>query len=61
MIREAATLVSGNVLAQAITLVAYFVLTRIYPPEDYQKYYDFMREVSSMDRVKYTLNVADTE
>ena len=32
-----------------------------YPAEDYQKYYDFMREVSSMDRVKYTLNVADTE
>ena len=35
IVGEAATLVSGNVLAQVITLLAYFVLTRIYTPEDY--------------------------
>ncbi len=35
LVREAATLASGNVSAQAIALAAYFVLTRIYTPDDY--------------------------
>ncbi len=34
-IKEAATLLSGSVVAQAITFVAYFVLLRIYSVEDY--------------------------
>lgn len=29
-----------------------------YSSEDYQKFYDFMKEVSSNDRIKYTLNLA---
>lgn len=35
LVREAATLVSGNVLAQAISMLAYLVLTRIFSPSDY--------------------------
>lgn len=34
-IREAATLLSGSVVAQVITLVAYFALLRIFTPDDY--------------------------
>ena len=33
--REAATLASGNILAQAISMLAYLILTRIYSPSDY--------------------------
>lgn len=35
LVKEAATLVSGNVLAQAISMLAYLVLTRIFSPSDY--------------------------
>ncbi len=30
----------------------------IYPPEDYVKFFDFMKEISLNDRIKYTLNLA---
>ena len=66
LIREAATLVSGNVLAQAITLVAYFVLTRIYPPEDYGLFnivYSYIEVFIIFSTCKYELAivVADDE
>ncbi len=66
LIREAATLVSGNVLAQAITLVAYFVLTRIYPPEDYglfNIFYSYIEVFIIFSTCKYELAivVADDE
>lgn len=35
ILRETATLMGGSVAAQAISLAAYFVLTRIYSPADY--------------------------
>ena len=38
LLKEAATLLSGSFVAQAITLVAYFVLLRIFTPADYGLY-----------------------
>lgn len=63
---EAATLVSGNVLAQAITLAAYFVLTRIYTPEDYglfNIFYSYIEVLIIFSTCKYELAivVADDE
>ena len=66
LVREAATLVSGNVLAQAITLVAYFVLTRIYTPDDYglfNIFYSYIEVLIIFSTCKYELAivVADDE
>lgn len=63
---EAATLVSGNVLAQVITLAAYFVLTRIYTPDDYglfNIFYSYMEVLIIFSTCKYELAivVADDE
>ena len=38
IVREMGTLLSGNVLAQIISLAAYFALTRIFSTEDYGIY-----------------------
>lgn len=60
IVREAATLVSGNVLAQAITLAAYFVLTRIYTPEDYglfNIFYSYIEVLIIFSTCKYELAI----
>lgn len=66
LIKEAATLVSGNVLAQVITLAAYFVLTRIYTPDDYglfNIFYSYIEVLIIFSTCKYELAVvvADDE
>ena len=66
MFREAATLVSGNVLAQVIALAAYFVLTRIYTPDDYglfNIFYSYIEVLIIFSTCKYELAivVADDE
>lgn len=66
LVREAATLVSGNVLAQVITLAAYFVLTRIYTPDDYglfNIFYSYIEVLIIFSTCKYELAivVADDE
>lgn len=59
-------MVSGNVLAQVITLLAYFVLTRIYTPEDYglfNIFYSYIEVLVIFSTCKYELAivVADDE
>ncbi|MBO4487959.1 MAG: oligosaccharide flippase family protein [Bacteroidaceae bacterium] len=66
LVREAATLVSGNALAQVITLAAYFVLTRIYTPDDYglfNIFYSYIEVLIIFSTCKYELAivVADDE
>jgi O-antigen/teichoic acid export membrane protein len=66
LVREAATLVSGNMLAQVITLAAYFVLTRIYTPDDYglfNIFYSYIEVLIIFSTCKYELAivVADDE
>lgn len=66
IVGEAATLVSGNVLAQVITLVAYFMLTRIYTPDDYglfNIFYSYIEVLIIFSTCKYELAivVADDE
>ena len=38
IVGEAATLVSGNVLAQVISVLAYLLLTRIFSPSDFARF-----------------------
>ena len=62
--REAATLVSGNVMAQVITLVAYFVLTRIYTPDDYglfNIFYSYIEVLIIFSTCKYELAIVVAE
>lgn len=66
IVGEAATLVSGNVLAQVITLLAYFVLTRIFTPADYglfNIFYSYIEVLIIFSTCKYELAVvvADDE
>lgn len=66
LVRETTTLLSGNVLAQAITLAAYFLLTRIYTPEDYglfNIFYSYIEVLIIFSTCKYELAivVADDE
>lgn len=66
LVREAVTLVSGNMLAQVITLAAYFVLTRIYTPDDYglfNIFYSYIEVLIIFSTCKYELAivVADDE
>ena len=63
---EAATMVSGNLLAQLIALAAYFVLTRIYSPDDYglfNIFYSYIEVFIILSTCKYELAVvvADDE
>lgn len=65
-IKEAATLLSGSVVAQAITLVAYFVLLHIYTPADYGLFtifYSYIEVLIILSTCKYEMAVvaADTE
>lgn len=57
---EAATLVSGNVLAQAISLLAYLVLTRLFTPADYALFnifYSYIEVLIILSTCKYELAV----
>ena len=63
---ETATMVSGNLLAQLIALAAYFVLTRIYSPDDYglfNIFYSYIEVFIILSTCKYELAVvvADDE
>lgn len=66
IVKEMGTLVSGNVLAQVITLAAYFVLTRIYSAEDYGLFaifYSYIEVLIIFSTCKYELAIvaADTD
>lgn len=66
IIREMGTLLSGNVLAQVISLAAYFALTRIFSAEDYGLYsifYSYIEVLIILSTCKYELAVvaADTD
>jgi O-antigen/teichoic acid export membrane protein len=60
------TLLSGNVLAQVISLAAYFALTRIFSAEDYGLYsifYSYIEVLIILSTCKYELAIvaADTD
>ena len=58
--REAATLASGNILAQAISMLAYLILTRIYSPSDYALFnifYSYIEVLIILSTCKYELAV----
>ena len=60
IVREMGTLLSGNVLAQVISLVAYFALTRIFSTEDYGLYsifYSYIEVLIILSTCKYELAV----
>ena len=66
IVKEMGTLLSGNVLAQVITLVAYFALTRIFSTEDYGLYsifYSYIEVLIILSTCKYELSIvtADTD
>ena len=60
IISETATLLSGSVVAQAITLVAYFLLLHIYTPADYglfSIFYSYIEVIIIVSTCKYELAV----
>ena len=60
IIREMGTLLSGNILAQIISLVAYFALTRIFSTEDYGLYsifYSYIEVLIILSTCKYELAI----
>lgn len=60
LVREAATVVSGNVLAQVISMLAYLVLTRIFSPSDYALFnifYSYIEVLVILSTCKYELAV----
>ena len=66
IIREMSTLLSGNILAQIISLAAYFALTRIFSTEDYGLYsifYSYIEVLIILSTCKYELAivVADSD
>lgn len=66
IIGETATLVGGNVLAQAIALLAYLVLTRLFSPSDYALFnifFSYIEVLIILSTCKYELAVvvADDE
>lgn len=64
LVKEAVTLLGGNMLAQLITLAAYFVLTRIYIPEDYglfNIFYSYIEVLIIFSTCKYELAVVVAE
>lgn len=65
-IKESATLLTGSFVAQAITLVAYFVLLRIYTPADYglfTVFFSYIEVLVIASTCKYEMGVvaADTD
>ena len=66
IVGEAATLVSGNVLAQVISVLAYLLLTRIFSPSDFALFnifYSYIEVLIIFSTCKYELAVmvADDE
>lgn len=60
LVRESATLLSGKVAAQVITLVAYLVITRLYTPADYALFsifYSFIEIFVILSTCKYEMAV----
>lgn len=60
IVKEMGTLLSGNVLAQVISLVAYFALTRIFSTEDYGLYsifYSYIEVLIILSTCKYELAI----
>lgn len=60
ILKETGTLLGGNVLAQVIALAAYFVLMRIFSPDDYGLYnifYSYIEVLIILSTLKYELAV----
>jgi O-antigen/teichoic acid export membrane protein len=60
LVKEASTLVSGNAVAQVISLLAYLVLTRIYTPEDYALFnifYSYIEVLIILSTCKYEMAI----
>lgn len=60
IVREMGTLLSGNVLAQIISLAAYFALTRIFSTDDYGLYsifYSYIEVLIILSTCKYELAI----
>lgn len=60
LVREGATVMSGNMLAQVISMLAYLVLTRIYSPEDYALFnifYSYIEVLVILSTCKYELAI----
>ena len=60
IVKEMGTLLSGNMLAQVISLVAYFALTRIFSTEDYGLYsifYSYIEVLIILSTCKYELAI----
>lgn len=64
IIKEMGTLAGGNLLAQSITLVAYFALTRIFSTEDYGLYsifYSYIDVLIILSTLKYEIAVVKAD
>ena len=66
IVKETGTLLGGNMLAQVIALAAYFLLTRIFSPDDYGLYnifYSYIEVLIILSTLKYEMAivVADTD
>lgn len=62
--KEAGTLISGNMAAQAISLLAYLILTRIFSPEDfaiYNIFYSYIEVLIIFSTCKYELSVVASD
>jgi O-antigen/teichoic acid export membrane protein len=60
IVKEVGTLLTGNVVAQLVALAAYFVLTRIFSPEDYGLYnifYSYIEVLIIASTCKYELAI----
>ena len=60
ILKETGTLLGGNVLAQIIALAAYFILMRIFSPDDYGLYnifYSYIEVLIILSTLKYELAV----
>lgn len=58
IVGEATTLAGGKILAQAISLVAYFALTRLFSPDDYglfNIFYSYIEVLIILSTCKYEL------
>ena len=59
-LKNAATLISGNVWAQLISLLSYFVLTRIFTPEDfglYNIFFSYIEILIILSTCKFELSI----
>lgn len=66
IVKDGATLISGNMWAQIIAFVAYLVLTRLYTPEDFaifNIFYSYIEVLIILSTCKYEMSivVSDTD